>query len=202
MKQRLIGAAVLVGLAVIFVPMLVDKSTTQTPQIQESNIPPPPTPTAGEFTSKIVPLEPAQPVTPVVPAERAGEAPTISNEQPKSTPAKSTDKKTGAKSAVPEVPPASLGKADESGKPDKQLAAGVQAWVVQLGSFASEQNATELSEKLQKQGYAAFVEKLNTDAGVKFRVRVGPELVRDKAEQARQRLEKDLNLKGMVVRYP
>jgi DedD protein len=203
MKQRLIGAAVLVGLAVIFVPMLVDKSTSPQPQLQESNIPPPPPPTAGEFTSKIVPLEPAQPVTPVVPSDRAGEAPALATESPKLPPAaQAKEKKGGASSAVPEVPPASLGKVEDNAKPDRQLSAGVQAWVVQLGSFASEQNARDLGDKLQKQGYAAFVEKLNTDDGVKFRVRVGPELVREKAEQARQRLEKDLNLKGMVVRYP
>jgi DedD protein len=196
LKQRLVGAAVLVGLAVIFVPMLIDERVADQPRIEESNIPPEPTPQAGEFTSRIVPLEPVQPVTPPSVNSAAAEpldsmpAPSPAAEQPSPT------------DAVPDVPSAPSEVNDAAPTAAKPVAAGVQAWAVQLGSFASEKNARDLEARLQKQGYAAFVEKLSAADGTKFRVRVGPELDRQKAEAAQQKLDKDQNLKGIVVRYP
>jgi DedD protein len=195
LKQRLVGAAVLVGLAVIFVPMLIDERAAEQPRLEESNIPPAPQPEAGEFTSRIVPLEPVQPVTPPSP-EVTAEPPAIAPAPP---PAPAQSSPTDAVPDVPSVPSDSNEAAPIAPKP---VAAGVQAWVVQLGSFASEQNARDLEARLQKEGYAAFVEKLSASDGAKFRVRVGPELERQKAEAAQQKLDKDQNLKGIVVRYP
>lgn len=202
LKQRLVGAAVLVGLAVIFVPMLIERSPIDTPRIEGSNIPAAPTPPSGEFTSKIVPLAPVEPVTPVVPpsAEQAMEA--AAPASPPAAAAEEAAPATAREGAVPQVPPSAV---DDAGDPARMAAdqrAGVNAWVIQLGSFASEQNARDLEARLQKEGYAAFVEKIGAGEEQKFRVRVGPELLRAKADQAREKLEKELNLKGIVVRYP
>ncbi|MEZ5445063.1 MAG: SPOR domain-containing protein [Gammaproteobacteria bacterium] len=203
LKQRLVGAAVLVGLAVIFVPMLVERSPIETPRIEESNIPAAPaTAPSGEFTSKIVPLEPVEPVTPVVPpsAEQAMEA-----AAPTAPPAAGAGQAATAaarEGAVPRVPPSAVDDGGEPAPAGADQRAGVNAWVIQLGSFASEQNARDLEARLQKEGYAAFVEKIGAGEEQKFRVRVGPELLRAKADQAREKLEKELNLKGIVVRYP
>ena len=38
--------------------------------------------------------------------------------------------------------------------------------------------------------------------GTVFRVRVGPELNEAKAKQLQARLEKEISLKGILVRYP
>jgi DedD protein len=199
LKQRLVGAAVLVGLAVIFVPMLIERSPIETPRIEESNIPPAPAQQSGEFTSKIVPLEPVEPVTPVVPPS-AGQA--IDAVAPATGGTTEPPAGSGRQGAVPEVPAAALGAAEEPAQTGTEQRASVNAWVIQLGSFASEQNARDLEARLQKEGYAAFVEKIGAGEEQKYRVRVGPELIRAKADQARDKLEKDLNLKGIVVRYP
>ena len=53
LKERLIGAAVLVMLAVIFIPMILNNASRNDTAITETNIPKRP---AGEFDSKIVPL--------------------------------------------------------------------------------------------------------------------------------------------------
>ena len=53
LKERLIGAAVLAMLAVIFIPMILDDSAQTNAPITKTNIPPPPK--AG-FKSRIVPL--------------------------------------------------------------------------------------------------------------------------------------------------
>ena len=204
LKQRLVGAAVLVGLAVIFVPMLVERSPIETPRIEESNIPAAPaTAPSGEFTSKIVPLEPVEPVTPVVPPSAAQAMEAAAPAAPPAVAAGETSTAAAREGAVPRVPPSAV---DDGGEEPARVGAdqraGVNAWVIQLGSFASEQNARDLEARLQKEGYAAFVEKIGAGEEQKFRVRVGPELLRAKADQAREKLEKELNLKGIVVRYP
>jgi DedD protein len=185
LRQRLVGAAVLAGLAVIFLPALLDDSGIEEPRIEATNIPP--KPDSGEFSSRIVPLdtEPA-PVTnaETAPVPVAPESPAATKTPPATAPAP----------AIPE-PPASP-------SPQDTQRTGVVAWVVQLGSFDSEKNATDLEKRLQKAGYAAFIDKHYPAEGRKYRVRVGPELARAKADGIRDKLEKELKIKGIVVRYP
>ena len=54
-------------------------------------------------------------------------------------------------------------------------------------------------------GFPAFVDPLKQDSTIKYRVRVGPELLRSDAQELRDRLNKVLkteNIKGLVLRYP
>ena len=76
------------------------------------------------------------------------------------------------------------------------------AWVIQVGSFSSETNAKALSEKLRKNGYAAFVEPLKRKTGIIYRVRVGPELLRSDAQVIKEKMKKSMNLEGIVLQYP
>lgn len=79
----------------------------------------------------------------------------------------------------------------------------LQEWVVQIGSFSSKDNADRLIKKLRDGGYHAFVETATQDAQTVYRVRVGPELRRSRAEALKDRLTQDLKMKGMLVmRYP
>lgn len=181
LRQRLVGAAVLAGLAVIFLPMLLNDTAVEEPRIETTNIPP--KPAGEEFTSRVIPLD-TQPA-PVTPADTA-------------PPAQAAEEPPAAEGTESDVAATGTG----AGPSEPAPRTGVTAWVVQLGSFASEQNAKDLERRLQKEGYSAFVEKLYLAEGSKYRVRVGPELVRAKADVARDKLEKDLNLKGIVVRYP
>jgi DedD protein len=73
------------------------------------------------------------------------------------------------------------------------------AWVVQVGSFAQSDNALALRDKLRAKGFTAFVEKLKTDTGTVYRVRIGPELKRESAEEQLQRLQRDMKMKGIVI---
>ncbi len=176
LKQRLIGAAVLIILAVIFVPMLLDGESPTT--ITETNIPPKPD---GKFSSKIIPLdEITQPVLPETPPAASSATPQPAEIEP-----------AAALSTAPAPAPASA-------KP--QSAPG--AWVVQLGSFSSEQNALALRNQLRAKGYTTFVEKTKSGATALYRVNVGPELERARAEAQRDTLEKDMKQKGMVLHHP
>jgi len=197
LKERLTGAAVLLMLAVIFIPMILDNSVDTDTSIHASNIPPGP---EVEFSSRISPLQETdlaieslpeeigvikEEVTDLLdelPAVLAGEAPRT--EIP----------------VEPKVSPAPV-----VGKTETE-AMGVSAWAVQLGSFSNEANANALNKKLRNAAYPSFVEPLRQASGkMAYRVRVGPELLRSDAEALKEKLDRILNkegIQGLVVRYP
>lgn len=76
------------------------------------------------------------------------------------------------------------------------------AFAVQVGALRQESEATQLRDRLRAAGFAAFVAQAETDAGVLWRVRVGPELDRSRAEMLRGRLKQQLQLDGMLVNHP
>ena len=78
----------------------------------------------------------------------------------------------------------------------------VKAWVVQVGSFAKKMNAVGFRDKLKEAGFVAFVETTDETQGKLFRVRVGPELNRERAEKMQERIEIEFDLKGIIVSYP
>ena len=224
LKERLIGAAVLAMLAVIFIPMILDDSAQTDSRITSTNIPPPPK--AG-FTSRIVPLpgndfakrpvkSPPAPEQSAAPASAApgSTAPAASGPTASAatTAPPATQPGSGAVSpgAKPESPPATA--ASESGKAAAAPVAeqaqakieklGMTAWVVQLGSFAGEDNAKKLNEKLRKAGYASYVERVSQNGGAVYRVRIGPELQRSQAESIQKKIKDAMSLDSIVLKYP
>ncbi|MCW8919772.1 MAG: SPOR domain-containing protein [Gammaproteobacteria bacterium] len=180
-KQRLIGAVVLVSLAVIFIPMLLDGGINSTMPRFGSTIPAQP-----EFDFE--PLEiPLQAITPI-PADRprvieqeVALAPTA-GQPPQEIPAQQR----------PAPPPL----------PDTAPSAAPIRWVVQVGSFSQSVNAMALRDRLRKGGFSVFVEKFQDRGKSSYRVRVGPELKRENAEKQRERLDKHFQLKGIVMGHP
>lgn len=75
-------------------------------------------------------------------------------------------------------------------------------FAVQLGALKSEADASALRARARAAGFTAFVEKVNTDAGVLWRVRVGPELQRANAERLKTRLAQKLQIEGVIVSHP
>ena len=198
LKQRLIGAAVLIGLGVIFIPMFLGDPD---PELFLEGSPVPARPEGAAADAKTYSLDSeyftnleeaappsAEPVkektTP--PLEKPAD-PAVALERPKDPLAETLKPPSVAESQAP--PPA-------------QERVGVTAWAIQLGSFTSEENAKLLETKLRQRGYHAFVDKIYVKDAKVFRVRVGPELLESKAKQLQARIEQEVNLKGLVVRYP
>ena len=71
------------------------------------------------------------------------------------------------------------------------VAHGGEAWVVQLGSFASRDNAERLARQLRAKSYSAFVSEFRGSGRVLFRVRVGPEQDRARADAIAARLARE-----------
>jgi DedD protein len=74
-------------------------------------------------------------------------------------------------------------------------------WAVQLGSFASRDNAQRLVRELKGKGYAAFVLGGGGKSGKLYRVRVGPEADREAAVALGAKL-RAAGKAGAVVEHP
>ena len=59
-----------------------------------------------------------------------------------------------------------------------------------------------LRERLRNGGFNAFIAADDTDAGRLYRVRVGPELERSRAETLAKQLKDKFRLSGMIVNHP
>jgi DedD protein len=72
-------------------------------------------------------------------------------------------------------------------------------WVVQVGSFGSSTSADKLVAELQLAGLSAFSEKVSSAGGTVYKVRIGPELNRDKAAELARKVKTDHKLDGFVT---
>lgn len=86
--------------------------------------------------------------------------------------------------------------------PAPARAPATEGFAVQLGALRSEADANALRDRARAAGFVAFVERVNAEAGVLWRVRVGPELDRASAERRRGELKSKLNIDGLVVSHP
>ncbi|MFJ2689507.1 SPOR domain-containing protein [Pseudomonas sp. NPDC087336] len=213
-KQRMVGALVLVALAVIFLPMLFSRQdeqrqvTVQAPaapqapampqvQVEPVVVPEPqalpqePVPSDEEIAQQEAPVAPVAPVAPA-PAAKPVTPPPAPAPAPAPVPA------LAAKPATPPSQPINAA----PGKPDTSQsrvdANGLSvSWSVQLASLANRESAEKLQKNLRSQGYNAYIRT----ADGKNRVFVGPLIERAEADRLRDLLNRQQNLKGFVVRF-
>ncbi len=82
---------------------------------------------------------------------------------------------------------------------DRLLASA--GWVVQLGSFRHQKNVQELLKVLEKAGYRAFSRPVKTNSGILTKVFVGPDLQKSNLENALSHLKEITNLQGRVTPF-
>jgi DedD protein len=234
LKQRLIGGAALVALAVIFLPMILHGSGKGESLFGGPSVPPKPDwalapphgATAPARVTSPVPA-PAGPLIVDGPSGAAPESPGPAKPVSAHRKAPGAGTRTPAvdkASQVPErgatgtissaarnvspsvtsgrVPSGTSGTASPAPAQHPPAVPGLHAWVVQLASLSRESNAVALRDRLRKAGFTAFVERVRVNGKPVFRVRVGPELDRDRAEALRRRLQQTRNLRGIVLVYP
>lgn len=191
LKQRLVGAAVLVSLGIIFIPMLLQGSVDEAAApTSAGGIPPRP---RAQFTAPIFAAgQPAE----NGPAE--GTAPAQGNSVASQAAAPAEDAAAGG----PNSPPADVETAQPASTPAPARAVGLTGWAVQLGAFSRHDNAVALVKELRNKGYTAFVDADRTQDDTLTRVLVGPELERADALAMQKRLKQEFKLDGMVIRYP
>ncbi len=188
-KQRVVGGLVLLALAVIFIPMVLDFRKDYDQVIKGTNIPPKP----KDFRVETFELhETPQVKVPQLSPEGSVEETLQQHEL--------VQQKRAAGAVAPKVavkpPPKQSTAAAKSTAPVKSLREG---WTVQVGSFDSEKNARGLRDKIHKRGYTAFIDTVNIKGKESHRVRVGPAADKGKANTMQKRLQKEMGLKGLVI---
>lgn len=72
-------------------------------------------------------------------------------------------------------------------------------FAVQLGALSSEADANALRDRARAAGFVAFHQRVDTDRGAVWRVRVGPEADRASAERLRESVAAKLGFKDAIV---
>lgn len=200
LKQRLIGAVVLVALAVIFLPMLLSGPVERTRVDIPMEIPPQPAvqpapelPAAGSIQQPPPARKLAQAPEPVLaPAPEA--APEPAEAPPPEVPV--------APEQAVEPPPEPAAQAPaavaQSVQPSEPPAGG-PSWVVQVGGFRNQDNALRLRERLRGADFPAFVDRTEWQGGPLYRVRIGPVLTREEAAELASAVQERYQMEGLIL---
>jgi DedD protein len=215
LKERIVGAIVLVVLAVLVVPVFLDGSAVEQ-EMQTERIP---LPGQEDQTVKVIVLERDReaPVPQAVAADPKTEsgnesavdsngeagitlpAPALNDETVAETPPPAQAETAEPKAASTQ--PAAEPRTDPVAVIEETRQSATGMWAVQLGSFSSKPNADKLAADLRRQGFAAFLSETSGDSGSLHRVRVGPQKDRPAAEAMLARL-RDVGQRGQVVPHP
>jgi DedD protein len=197
-KKRLIGALVLVTLAVIFVPMWFEpeSSLDTLPPIQES-------------ISRAPGFDPKVQTEVFLRPEDSGvgglDETQLTVSEPLALPGvpgsggATTPRPADAATTKPPTKAETTGNAAVSPRGAND---GMPSWVIQVASVATPEGAADLERKLRAGGFTAFVEKATVNGKVYYRVRVGPELDRARAEQTAARLRERHKVNTLITNYP
>jgi DedD protein len=192
-RRRLVGAVVLLGVGIVGFPILFETQPRpvamdvpiETPQRDRGVV----TETAPQ-PLKPAALPPAEPVQEPAPAAAAS-APTSASPASAPAPAPAPAPPALASAPVPAVPPAR----PDSGTRARALLEGSAAsapaagrFVVQVGAYSDANALREVRAKVEKLGLKTYTQMVQTDAGPRTRVRVGPFTTREEAEGAAGRL--------------
>lgn len=201
LKQRVIGALVLVGVAIIFLPSFFKERrpfqvdmTTQIPA--RINV----APVIIDEPSSPQGIEPAPvPETMFLPesnqvviedleALQAEPAETVPVPQPTKTPSQSVT-----------APVSTVAPIKSSTSKSEAPASTAKAWVIQVASLRSAPSAKNLRDKLQKRGYRAYIRVVSTNSGSVSRVFIGPKLNKEAALDIKEKVDSLFKVNSLVL---
>lgn len=192
-KHRIIGAIVVVVLAVILLPIVLS-DRPPSPEPNSANTAPPSEPATGD--NKVAVTVVSRPPAAAEPANIPAASPPPPLNTPAPVPAPAPASKPTPAKPAPEAKAAPKSAAPTETKP---VASG---WVVQVGTFSNAANAAKLEQKLRAHGDSVRAEQINLEGGKAVRLRVGPFPDRNAALKAQDRIQKDIGVKGVVLAYP
>jgi DedD protein len=218
-RRRLIGAAVLVGLGIIGFPLLFEtqprpiavdipieipaRDNVPPLKLPPAKIPPatspraaapavaetvaePPAEAPAPAATAQAPASAALPVAPPQRAERVASAPAAASapvaraatDAPDKSDAQRAQALLEGKPAVPVAPPVAAASEPKTGR-----------YVVQAGAYTDPATLREARQKVEKLGLKSYTQVVETDAGARTRVRVGPFDSREEAEKTAARIK-------------
>ncbi|MEY3674626.1 MAG: hypothetical protein RJB47_1334 [Pseudomonadota bacterium] len=221
-RHRLIGAVVLVLVAVIGFPLLFDaqprpvavdtpivipERQAAAPLLGAASVPPEQAPAK--------PLLPApEPVTPqasldareeVVPSEKEKTAEKVAEKPAEKAPAAKEEVKASppAKSDKPEKSSPAATAKEEASKAqallDGKADAATGRFIIQAGAFSDAAKVREVRRKLEQAGFKTYTQVVEKDGKSSTRIRVGPFASREEADKVVARIRK-LDLQASVLK--
>ena len=177
LKQRLVGASVLIALAVVVLPMLLSGQPDNRQETRSIEVPP--KPSELSFETRRFPVgEQANDQPSVVEIETAQEAETVTSGNQAADPDKARTE-TGIPAEAAETEEAVANQpaiVDELQQPGRYL--------VQVASFSTTANANRLATRLKADGLEVMMDTISAAVGTLHRVRVGPYNRIDEANEA------------------
>lgn len=180
LKQRLVGIAVIVSLAVIFLPALLDGAgmlEQQQFKQKKLEIPPPPKVERREvdLAAQAKALK-----------NRSAQIPEFHNDF-----VDTSNRKAEAKTPVKQI---------KSQPPQKQV--GGSTWIAQIGSFKDQDKAFKLRDKIRRYKLGSvFIQGVVINNTKNYRVRLGPFLYKKQAQSAAKKLLSQYKLKAVVMKH-
>lgn len=191
LKQRLVGAFVILSLAVIFLPMIFDKPHhAVTSEMVE--LPPKPTfkevevePVEQPRFEKLVvdpvddKVKPQSAVTGSAKVEEPGDVGTVAQDKPVSP-------KQEKKLETPKV---------------AELPVFKNVWMVQLGTFGNASNAYALRDRLREDGFDGHTKKIKIKGKEAIRVFTGPFVNKREADRIKKRVDEKYKVESLLVHF-
>jgi len=208
LKQRLIGAVVLIAIAILFVPSLFNQGGRKAVDLA-TQVPPEP----EEITQSIeIPLP--QPPESARPGKPLSENYDHSATEPTADVAEAEDE-SGAQEAIAVAEALPRTPSPEPPQPDVQPVQpnrdtlpvlnndGVpRAWSIQIGSYSEKSRADAMLQRLSKEGFdRGYIRSAQGANGELYRVFVGPKINRNDAESDQARLDKTFKIKSLLVEF-
>ncbi|MFK7975759.1 MAG: SPOR domain-containing protein [Halioglobus sp.] len=193
LKQRLVGALILVALGVVFWPIIFVQPAQQ-PQAQIESIPPRPSVStvplqapdssglrgSPDIAAAQTP-EPVQPVQKdVKPQAEAEDDPAVKSPKPQPT--------TPVRREAPQ--PLAI---DGDGVP--------LAFILQVVTVSDSAKAEGIRARLERLGHKAYIKKVAGNGATLHRVYIGPKFERAKLEKLKPGIDETFGVSSMVVRY-
>lgn len=185
-RQRIVGAIILVSLAIIFVPMILDEQPALGSAVARLNEIPAPEqklPAATAITLSVPAMTTATQKAVHAPETAAPAIPTSAR------PEKGAHRTPTAERAPGPAKDAALKEVLDKG------------WFVQVGTFSNADNARQLADKLKQNGFVTRTDNVQLTRGRAVRVRVGPFPENGDAKTAQNRIEQAVGVKGVVLAY-
>lgn len=211
-RRRLIGAAVLLLLGVLLFPLVFETQPRPLPL----DLPMVVAPGKGGAATVVAPAPVVTTATPLAagPAASVRPAPPMIIETAQPEPQTAPQAAPMPAAAPTAAPPAAAVPAPQPAAPPAVAASKPAAtaaapaataaqeaagrFVVQVGAFADDATVRQTRQKVEKLGLKTYTQEVNTDAGKRVRVRVGPFATRDEATQVLNKL-KGSGLPGAVL---
>jgi len=218
LKQRLVGALILVALGVVFWPIIFVEPGEQ-PAAERASIPPrPQVDTAPIEAPELTGLRRSPPMAAQQEPEQglAPEQPSQEREPEQAPVAVEPAAEPEPPSAVAEEPPADIAEKTpvaaapveeprtRSEAPEKLAldSDGVPvAWILQVASVSSADKAEQLRQRLLTMQQKAYVKKVGRGGKDLYRVYIGPKFERAKLEKIQSNVDAEFGVKSMIARY-